>query len=84
MEAEAVGIQAEISAVGITEKSPALAIERIKTEIEKVDALVAEILTQAKIDALPTAEDIAVRQDALRQNRENARRKRQTLAACRT
>lgn len=79
LEAEAVGIQAEISAVGVTEKSPALAIERIKTEIEKVDALVAEILTQAKIDALPTAEDIAVRQDALRQNRENARRKRQTL-----
>jgi len=79
LEAEAFGLQAELGAVGISERSPALAIERIKTDIEEIDALVTETLTQTKLDTLPTAEAISAQQDSLRQNRENARRKRQTL-----
>jgi uncharacterized protein YhaN len=56
-----------------------LAIERIKSEIGEVDALVGEALTQAKLDVLPTAEDVAFRQDQLRQKREEGRSKRQAL-----
>jgi hypothetical protein len=79
LEAEAAGLQAEIAALDIPDKAPALAIERIRIEVEEIDVLVKEALTQTKIDALPTAEDIEIRQDSLRQNREEARRKRQTL-----
>ena len=79
LEAEAASLQAEISAAGIRDKSPALAVERIKTEIEEIDALVRETLTQMKLDALPTAVDISISQHGLRQNREQARRKRQAL-----
>jgi len=78
-EAEAAGLETEIGALGIRGTSLALAIERIKSEIEEVDALVGEALTQAKLDVLPTAEDVAFRQDGLRQQREDGRSKRQVL-----
>jgi DNA repair exonuclease SbcCD ATPase subunit len=79
LEAEAAGLEAEIGALGIRGTSPTLAIERIKSEIGEIDALVAEALTQAKLDVLPTAEEVALRQDGLRQKREEGRRKRQAL-----
>ncbi len=79
LEEEAVRLQAEINAFGIKDKSPALTIERIKTEIEEIDALVMAALAKTKLDTLPTTEELAVRQNGLRQNREEARRKRQTL-----
>jgi len=79
LEVEAVGLQAEINMFGISDTSPAVAIERIKTEIEEIEALVSEALNQTNLDTLPTAEYITVRQDGLRQNREEARRKRQAL-----
>jgi hypothetical protein len=79
LETEAAGLEAEIGALGIRGTSPALAIERIKSEIEEVDALVGEALTQAKLDVLPTAEDVALRQDGLLHKREDGRSKRQAL-----
>src|SRR5205814_3640232 len=79
LEIEAAGLEAEIGALGIRGTSPALAIERIKSEIGNLEALVAEALTQAKLDVLPTAEEIAFRQDGLRQKREEGRTKRQAL-----
>jgi hypothetical protein len=79
LEAEALGLQAEIGAYGIRDTSPALAIERIKTEITEIDGLVTEALLQSKLEILPTAEDVESRQDDLRQRREEARRKRQAL-----
>jgi hypothetical protein len=41
--------------------------------------MVGEALAQMKVDSLPSAEDIAGRQDGLRLNREEARRQRQAL-----
>ncbi len=69
LEAEAVGLQAELGALGISDPSPALAIEQIRTEIEEIDALVITTLAQAKLDELPTEDDVTFRQDALRQSR---------------
>ena len=68
--------------LGISEASPVLAIEGLKTEIQAIDAMVAEALAQMKVDSLPSAEDIAGRQDGLRLNREEARRQRQALDGC--
>ncbi len=79
LETDARGLQAEFTALGIPDKSSALAIERIKTEIEEIDTLVRETLLQTKLEILPTAEAIADRQNGLRQNRATARRKRQAL-----
>jgi polyhydroxyalkanoate synthesis regulator phasin len=79
LEAEAAGLQAELNMLGIAEPSPSLAIEGIKTEIAEIDELVSDILAQIKADDLPTLQDISVRQDGLRLNREDARRKRQLL-----
>lgn len=79
LEAGAAGLLAEIGALGIDGTSPALAIERIKTEVEEIDALIAEALAQAKLENLPTAEEVELRQNGLRQKREEARRKRQAF-----
>lgn len=79
LEAESVGLQAEISALGIDGASPAPAIERTKTEVEEIDALIKSALTQAKLEILPSAEGVALRQDGVRQKREEARRRRQAL-----
>lgn len=79
LEAEALALRAELKMLGISEASPALAIEGLKTEIQAIDAMVAEALAQMKVDSLPSAEDIAGRQDGLRLNREEARRQRQAL-----
>lgn len=78
-ETEAAGLLAEIGALGIDGTSPALAIERIKTEVEEIDALIAEALAKAKLENLPTAEEVELRQNGLRQKREEARRKRQAF-----
>jgi hypothetical protein len=79
LEAEAVGLQAELGALGIRDPSPALAIEQIRTEIEEIDALVITTLAQAKLDELPTEDDVTLQQDALRRSREEARRRRPTF-----
>lgn len=79
LEAEAARLEAETGALGIRGTSPALAIERIKSEIEEIDVLVAEALAQAELDTLPTTDDVAVRQEQLRRKREDGRGKRQTL-----
>ena len=79
LEAEALGLQAELNMLGISDPSPALAIEGINTEIQAIDAMVAEALAKMKVDSLPSAEEISGRQDGLRQNREEARRQRQAL-----
>jgi DNA repair exonuclease SbcCD ATPase subunit len=79
LEAEAMALRAELKMLGISEASPALEIEGLKTEIQAIDAMVAEALAQMKVDSLPSAEDIAGRQDGLRLNREEARRQRQVL-----
>lgn len=79
LEAEALGLRAELKMLGISDASPALAIEGIKTEIQAIDVMVAEALAQMKVDRLPSAADITNRQDGLRLNREEARRQRQAL-----
>ncbi len=79
LEAETKGFHAELAALGLREQSPATAMERIKTEIEQIDAHLAETLADLKLDALPEPEDIDRQQTALRQSREDGRRKRQTL-----
>ena len=79
LEAEVLGLQAELKMLGISDPSPALAIEGINTEIQAIDAMVAEALAKMKVDSLPSAEEISGRQDGLRQKREEARRQRQAL-----
>jgi hypothetical protein len=79
LEAEAAGLQAEAGALGVRGTSPALAIEKIRSEIEEIDLLIAEALAQAQLDALPSADDVAVRQEQLRHKREDGRGKRQAF-----
>lgn len=79
LEAEAVGLRAELKIFQIAEPSPALAIEGLNTEIEAIDAMVADALKNMEADSLPSAEEIAGRNDALRNKREEARRQRQGL-----
>lgn len=79
LEVEATGLQAELTALQIDAPSPAGTIERLKTEIESIDALIAEELARSGLAALPTADDIAFQQEDLRKRREEARRKRQAF-----
>ena len=79
LEAEASGLQAEIVAMGIDGTSVALAINRIKTEIEEIDVLVSEELLRAEAESLPTAEEVELHQRGLRLRREDAKRKRQAF-----
>lgn len=79
LEAESANLKAEISALGFSGTSQALAIERIRTELTEVDNLVEEALAQARLETLPSSQDIALQQEELRQKREQARRQRQRL-----
>jgi len=79
LETEAVGLQAEIGGHGVRGTTPVLAIERIKTEIEEINGLVAEVLSQSNLEILPIEKDVECHQSGLRQKREEARRKRQGL-----
>lgn len=79
LEAEATGLQAQLIAIGVGDTSLTAQIERIASEIGDIDTSVASALTEAKVDSLPTSEDITARQDILRLNREAARRTRQDL-----
>ena len=79
LEAQALAIIAELRMQGIADASPATTIEQIKTEIQTIDTMVTEALAQMKATSLPSAEEILQRQNALRLNREEARRQRQTL-----
>ena len=79
LEAEAVGLQAEMTAVGVEGTSPALAIQRIRTEIAEIDVMVSAELTRANAQSLPTAEEVTLREDGLRKKREDVRRRRQVL-----
>eukprot|EP01037_Dinobryon_pediforme_P017984 gene17984-18220_t len=79
LETESLGLQAELKAFGIQDTSPALVIERIKTDIAAIDSYIAETLAKSQLDVLPDEAEIVARQDALRQKREEARRQRQSL-----
>ena len=79
LETENLGLQAELKAFGIAETSPALALERIRTEIATIDTYIAEALAKSRREALPEENDIILRQDHLRLAREEARRLRQSL-----
>lgn len=79
LETEAVGLQAELNAYGVTEESPALAREKIETEIQAIDVLVADALSLLGGDELPSEEEIANRQEELRARRNAARSQRQIL-----
>ncbi len=79
LEAESTGVQAQLIALGVGETPIASEIERVTAEIRDINVWVASALTEAKLDSLPTSEDITARENTLRQNREDARRIRQEL-----
>ena len=72
-------MRAELKLFQITDPSPALAIDKLNTEIAAIDALVAEALANMEADRLPSIEEIAGRTENLRSNREQARRRRQGM-----
>jgi DNA repair exonuclease SbcCD ATPase subunit len=79
LEAEAVGLQGELNALGIKEDSPAVALENIRAEIQAIDAQVSDALASLEAKELPSEEEIAQQQEALRGRREATRRERQAL-----
>ena len=79
LEGEALALRAELKLFQITDPSPALAIDKLNTEIAAIDALVAEALANMDADRLPSTEEIASRTENLRSNREQARRRRQGM-----
>lgn len=79
LEGEALALRAELKLFQITDPSPALAIDKLNTEIAAIDALVAEALANSSADRLPSTEEIAAKTEELRNNREQARRRRQSL-----
>lgn len=79
LEMEATALRAELKVLGIAEASPALAIERLNTEIEAIDTTVAEVLARMKLENLPSMDEVTGQQNGLRQSREEARRQRQRL-----
>jgi hypothetical protein len=79
LEGEALALRAELKLFQITDPSPALAIDKLNTEIAAIDALVAEALANMEADRLPSIEEIAGRTENLRSNREQARRRRQGM-----
>lgn len=56
LEAEALGLRAELNMLGITDASPALAIEGIKTEIQAIDAMVSSPAARASSRVAQRAE----------------------------
>jgi len=79
LEGEELALRAELKIFQITAPSPALAIEGLNTEIEAIDAMVADALNKMEVDSLPSTDEITSKADALRNNREDARRQRQGL-----
>jgi chromosome segregation ATPase len=79
LEGEMETLRAELNMYGISEASPALAIEAAKTEIEAIDVLVSETLMRLKLASLPSAEAVARDLDGLQTAVQDARRGRQAL-----
>lgn len=79
LEGEALALRAELKLFQIIDPSPALAIDKLNTEIAAIDALVTEALANMNADRLPSTEEIASRTEDLRSNRELARRRRQGM-----
>ncbi len=69
MEGEALAFRAELKLFQITDPSPALAIDKLNTEIAAIDALVTEALANMDADRLPSTEEIAGKAEDLRNNR---------------
>jgi len=80
LETEKRGLQAEFNAFGILDASSVVAVERLKTEIETIDGLVAEALRRLKAESLPSAQEIVSRKESLQKTRDAARLNRKTLA----
>ncbi|MGF7159423.1 hypothetical protein FHS85_001042 [Rhodoligotrophos appendicifer] len=78
LEAEAVGLRAELQGLGI-KLSPAQEIERLRGEIAAIGALVEQTCAEAGLDHLPELEALAARRDALHQERDANRARRQVL-----
>lgn len=79
LEGEALALRAELKLFQITDPSPALAIDKLNTEIAAIDALVTEALANMDADRVPSTEEISSRTEELRSNRELARRRRQGM-----
>lgn len=79
LEGEALALRAELKLFQITDSSPALEIDKLNIEISAIDAMVIEALANMSAECLPSTEEIVRKTEALRNNREQARRQRQGL-----